>query len=187
METAIKVKIEDEMTELESPINVHKNIEGYENSERHEEIISVIIINNQQNDNPFSKTKHIIFKNNFTLQLINPSIQAKFDEELYRFSKSELVFFILIFVFYFTGYACYLYFSEYIVLVNLKKQIDIYNIVFIVLMISSTITYILKNIFKKNLIIAKIYKYLFLACVTGIVMVLNNIIYFSTNPVNIRE
>jgi len=58
-----------------------------------------------------SDKPQIIFKNNFTLEFIKTSIQTKFEEELYKFSKSELFFFIFLLACNFLGYFYYLCFK----------------------------------------------------------------------------
>ena len=177
MEPIIKVQTDEERTSISSPNKLNNlKSENVESFDRLEDITSENQ-DNQDKSSPCVKANPIIFQNYFTLQINKPSIQAKFDEELYRFSKLELFFFMLMLLMFFTGYSCYVFFNDYIVLKTLKRNIDIYNIVAFVLAASSTIMYILKNIYKSNIIIAKIYKYLSLAFLTGLLIVVNNTIY----------
>ena len=72
-----------------------------------EEIISVNNLLNDKNTNQIHNERNeinvgspqtqssdkpkIIFKNNFTLEFINSSIQTKFEEELYKFSIDSVI------------------------------------------------------------------------------------------------
>jgi len=123
-----------------------------------------------------SDKPQIIFKNNFTLEFIKTSIQTKFEEELYKFSKSELFFFIFLLACNFLGYFYYLCFKPNILNKSIIPQIETLSIIQIFLAGLSLLMYILKNIFKDNLIIAKLFKYIFLFFLSGVFSLGNNII-----------
>jgi len=153
---AISNKIDEFNNESQEDINNNNNTENLPDSHKNKE--------------------PIIFKNMFTLQFAKDSIQTKFDSEFYKFTKSELLFFIITIIIYVVGYSAYLVYEESIVIISLKKQNFIYNIVELILIGSSIFMYTLKIIYKQNLTIAKVYKYFFLACFSGSMIALNSII-----------
>ena len=128
-----------------------------------------------------SKNNQVMFKNNFTLEFIKTSVQNKFEIKLYKFTISELLFFILIGSCFFTGYSCYLIFEKSILNKYLIININLYNIVDLFLAGSSILMYILKNIYKENIIIAKVFKYCFLTFLSLTISTIHNVIHAFYN------